>query len=63
MTTQEVEAKLAERNIPWDDFQHWMRGQTVGMNEDGSTNWYEYDVNRFIRYRVNGTKESSAEFD
>jgi hypothetical protein len=32
----------------WKDFQLWMRGQTVGVYPDGSTNYYENDVQDFI---------------
>jgi hypothetical protein len=30
-------------------FKEFMEGQTVGVNEDGSTEIYDYDVERFIR--------------
>ena len=29
-------------------FLKWMRGQTVGVNPDGSTDYYEVDVDGFI---------------
>lgn len=45
MTTQEVKDYIGEEN--WDDFQHWMYGQTYGINDDGSANWYEWDVKRY----------------
>lgn len=63
MTTEQVEQKLKENNLSWDDFQNWMQGQTVGANEDGSTNWYDWDVERFIKHRLRNTKENSAEWD
>lgn len=63
MTTQEVERKLADKNIPWERFQTWMNGQTVSGYPDGSTNWYEYDVDRFIRHTLKDTKENSVEWD
>ena len=31
----------------WEEFLIWMHGQTVGMNDDESTNYYDYDVERF----------------
>jgi len=30
-------------------FIEWMYGQTVGINKDGSTNYYRYDVERYAR--------------
>lgn len=63
MTTAEVQQQLAKHNIPWDDFQSWMHGQTVGMDESGGTNWYDHDVERFIKHALRGTKESSVQWD
>jgi hypothetical protein len=40
-----------------------MRGQTMGFNPDGSINVYEYDVDRFIRYKCNPKNEPMAEVD
>ena len=51
MTEQEVKIRLKDSDKTWEEFLDWMIGQTVGMNEDGSTNWYEYDVDRFMRGR------------
>lgn len=45
MTTEQAKTIVGWKN--WAAFLKWMSGQTVGMNEDGSTNWYEYDVRRF----------------
>lgn len=33
----------------WARFQEWMEGQTVGVNKDGSVDYYDYDVIRFCR--------------
>jgi hypothetical protein len=30
-------------------FLEWMTGQTVGVNEDGSDDYYDYDVERYAR--------------
>lgn len=32
----------------WEDFLDWMLGQTVGRYPDGSTDWYDCDVARYI---------------
>lgn len=45
MTTSEAKKIIGAKN--WKRFLRWMAGQTVGMNEDGSTDWYENDVRRF----------------
>lgn len=55
MSTDEV-AKLMKKNgITMKEFDEWMFGQTVGINEDGTINYYEHDVMRFIELKVNGT--------
>lgn len=43
MTEAEVKEDL------WKRFLHWMRGQTCGLNEDGSYNYYKWDYERFVR--------------
>jgi len=32
----------------WQLFLDWMYGQTAGINPDGSTNYYDWDVGRFV---------------
>lgn len=32
----------------FNEFKKWLRGQTVGINDDGSTNYYKWDFDRFI---------------
>jgi len=49
MTTKEVKTLLDKNNIPWELFEVWMTGQTVGIDEHGDADWFEYDVNRFIK--------------
>lgn len=45
MSEKEVKQKIGEEN--WEKFLQWMRGQTCGLNEDGTTNYYECDVDAF----------------
>ena len=33
----------------WKEFLDFMNGQTVGINEDGSSNYYKCDVENFLR--------------
>lgn len=63
MTTEQVRQKLLDHNVSWDQFAKWMEGQTVGVYPDGSTDWYDYDVHRFIRHTLQRSKENSAEWD
>ena len=32
----------------WKEFNEWMRGQTVGINADSTTDYYKWDVERFV---------------
>lgn len=34
----------------WEEFYKFMYGQTVGVNEDGSFNYYDCDVENFLRH-------------
>ena len=43
MREEEIKKKL------WCNFLVWMQGQTVSKYEDGSTNYYEWDVLRYMR--------------
>lgn len=45
MNKDQVIAKIGKKN--WKSFTYFMRGQTVGLNTDGSINYYEHDVERF----------------
>ncbi len=33
----------------WAEFERFMAGQTVGLNKDGTTDYYEWDVENFLR--------------
>lgn len=46
MNKEEVLELIGEDR--WIEFQEWMIGQTMGLNKDGSINYYESDVERFI---------------
>lgn len=45
MKEKEVKEQIGKEN--WKDFVKFMRGQTVGINKDGSEEYYDYDVHRF----------------
>ncbi len=63
MNEKEARKKIKEAGGDWKVFMHWMRGQTCGFNEDGSTDFYDHDVSRFIRYKCNPENELPWEFD
>ncbi|MBU1930846.1 hypothetical protein KJ972_05070 [Candidatus Micrarchaeota archaeon] len=37
----------------WKEFEEFMKGQTVGINKDGSINYYELDIENFQRKKEN----------
>ena len=37
------------KNYLFSKFMEWMRGQTIGINPDGSDDYYVYDVERYAR--------------
>ncbi|MDG6938522.1 MAG: hypothetical protein JRN42_08325, partial [Nitrososphaerota archaeon] len=63
MTEAEAREKVEGAGGSWEVFCHWMRGQTMGLNEDGSVDIYDYDVSRFIRYRCDPANEPAVEWD
>ena len=50
MKEAEVRKLLEANNKTWEEFLDWMCGQTVG-EKDGETDWYDWDVERFIAGR------------
>lgn len=63
MTEAEVREKIEQAGGSWETFNDWMTGQTVGLDEDGTINYYEYDVSRFLRYKCNPKNEPLVEWD
>ena len=49
MTTDETKSVIEDAGLKFEDFVEWMDGQTIGMYPDGSTNWYVWDVDRYVR--------------
>jgi len=45
MRESEVKKYIGENN--WKLFNKFMNGKTVGINKDGTFDYYEYDVKRF----------------
>ena len=46
MNEEEVKEKIAK--LSWEDFNQFMVGKTVGVNEDKTVDFYDYDVNLYI---------------
>ena len=63
MKIEQAKKKIKDAGGDWEVFMEWMSGQTVGLNDDGSTDFYDYDVNRFIRYKCDPKNEPWYEFD
>ena len=63
MTTEQAEEKIRNAGCSVDTFWDWMRGQTMGLNDDGTTDVYDYDVDRFIRYKGKPKNETAFGFD
>ena len=55
MTEKKVKELLKSNNLSWDNFNKWMRGQTLGAYPDMSTMYYSWDVERQIEWMVKGT--------
>ena len=49
MKIQQAETKIKEAGGNVELFWKWMTGQTVGIDENGETDVYDCDVDRFIR--------------
>ena len=57
MREEKIKQLLKEAGGDWKVFSNWMSEQTMGLYSDGEFNYYEYDVERFIRYRCNPENE------
>jgi len=47
MKKEEVIKRIGKEK--WKKFAKFMQGQTVGLNDDGSFDYYECDVENFLR--------------
>ena len=47
MRKQQVLNQIGEKN--WSLFEQWMEGRTVGVNPDGTFDYYNVDVERFSK--------------
>jgi hypothetical protein len=63
MRLEEVQEIIEAKGGSIETFFKWMRGQTIGLYDDGTSNFYEYDVERFIRYGCNPDNEPLSEWD
>lgn len=48
MQKKEVISKIGKDN--WTKFMKFMYGQTIGINKNGTYNYYECDVENFLRH-------------
>jgi len=63
MREKEAKIKIKEIGGDWNVFMKWMKNQTVSSYPNGDTDYYDYDVARFIRYRCNPKNEPIIDFD
>jgi len=62
MTEKKVKQKIGKEN--WQDFVAWMSNQTVGIYDDGTTDFYECDVNAFIeKLKTGHDRQDSPAWD
>jgi hypothetical protein len=54
--------RIEDAGGKWSVFLKWMAGQTVGM-KNGEVDYYNYDIERFIRYSCNPDNEPVEDFD
>ena len=55
MSIEQTKELLNKYYLSWKEFLDWMQGQTLGLNEDGSTDIYDEDVLRYIEMKTNNT--------
>ena len=60
MTEQEVKKRIGKKN--WKAFCKWMYGQTLGVNEDGSIDYFECDVEAFEYKLKTGWDRQKSKF-
>jgi hypothetical protein len=63
MRIHEAEDKIAKAGGDVAVFWEWMNGQTMGLDENGETDVYDCDVDRFIRYKCNPKNEPWQDVD
>lgn len=61
-TEQQIRELLDKNNITLEAFNKWMTGQTCPI-VDGEFCYYQYDVDRFIRYKGDAKNEPLVEWD
>lgn len=62
LTEKQAKKKIKDAGGSWKVFSEWMIGQTCPL-VDGKCCYYEYDVDRFIRYKCDPNNEPLAEWD
>jgi len=45
---EELKTYLNSKGYSYDGFQVWMEGQTVGVDEDGNSIYWSFDVERYM---------------
>ena len=63
MTKQRAQEVIKQAGGSWGVFCDWMSSQTVGMDENGEIEYYEYDVYRFVKYKCDPENEPATDYD
>ena len=63
MRIEEAKKKINEAGGSWRIFQKFMNGQTMGIDDKGFVDIYDWDVERFIRYNCDPSNEPIEEWD
>ena len=50
MNKKQVIEKIGKNR--WKAFSDFMKGQTVGINPDGNTEYYTWDVENFLKHKI-----------
>lgn len=53
MTEQQAKQQIEKAGGTWKDFLYFMRGQTVGTYQNGESNFFDCDVEQFIKNNCN----------
>lgn len=48
MITEQVIKIIKKHNLTWNQFEDFIFGRPHGINDDGTEDWYEWDVESFV---------------
>lgn len=57
MRINELKELLKKENLDIEDFNEWIYGQTMGLDENGEVDIYDHDVYRYIGIKKHGERD------